>query len=271
MGFSRPQQHRLIWPLTASQVESIDTMFETLFKSLKDLAGLGGYFKFLDRLASTFIGFQAGNVTGTGTNNTGLGYQVSKALTTGTDNTVVGNKALTAETSGNGNTAVGSRALLISKGADGNTAIGIDTLQGVTTGRNNVAVGVTAGFGISTGEENVAIGDSALYSTSSGSNNVSLGPNTLSFNGTGSNNIALGPFAGFWINDSNHLYVNNILQANGAGDQAYSLMYGTFSGVAGSLTGQSLVINGDVAVNGSLTATNLAGAAKIMARVILGT
>ncbi len=31
----RPQQYRIAWPLTPSQVEGIDTMFETLFKRLR--------------------------------------------------------------------------------------------------------------------------------------------------------------------------------------------------------------------------------------------
>lgn len=33
----RPQQYRIQWPLTASQVEGIDTMFETLYKKIKEL------------------------------------------------------------------------------------------------------------------------------------------------------------------------------------------------------------------------------------------
>lgn len=35
----RPQQHRLTWPLTPSQVEGLDTMLETLFRALRRLGG----------------------------------------------------------------------------------------------------------------------------------------------------------------------------------------------------------------------------------------
>lgn len=44
----RPQQYRLQWPLTPSQVEAIDTMFETLFKAVRgdtlevNVTGLAG-------------------------------------------------------------------------------------------------------------------------------------------------------------------------------------------------------------------------------------
>lgn len=45
---ARPQQYRLTHPLTASQVESIDTMFETLFRAVRQtvtpLSGTKTYF-----------------------------------------------------------------------------------------------------------------------------------------------------------------------------------------------------------------------------------
>jgi hypothetical protein len=37
MGKSRPQQYRITWPLTASQVEAIDQMFETLYRTVRDI------------------------------------------------------------------------------------------------------------------------------------------------------------------------------------------------------------------------------------------
>lgn len=36
---SRPQQYRLEYPLLAEQVEHIDTMFETLFRAVRELTG----------------------------------------------------------------------------------------------------------------------------------------------------------------------------------------------------------------------------------------
>ena len=46
------------------------------------------------------------------------------------------------------------------------------------------------------------------------------------------------------------LFVNNILEESSlANDKAYSLLYGVFSGAAGSLTGQQLTINGNVGIN----------------------
>jgi hypothetical protein len=81
-----------------------------------------------------------------------------------------------------------------------------------------------------------------------GGYNTALGFNALLSNATGSTNVALGSNAGRYETGSNSFYLNNIDQTNLAGDKNYSLLYGTFSGVAGSTTGQQLVINGNVGI-----------------------
>jgi hypothetical protein len=65
----------------------------------------------------------------------------------------------------------------------------------------------------------------------------------------GSSNVALGYFAGKYETGSNAFYINNIDQVNTAGDKAYSLLYGTFSGTAGSITGQKLTVNALLNIN----------------------
>lgn len=64
--------------------------------------------------------------------------------------------------------------------------------------------------------------------------------------------MAIGHFAGHAETGSNTFYVNNINQSGLTNDRAYSLLYGTFSGVAASLVGQQLNVNGDLNVNGGI-------------------
>ena len=81
-----------------------------------------------------------------------------------------------------------------------------------------------------------------------GSNNTADGGSALYSNITGSSDVALGVNAGYNETGSNHFYVNDVQENSLANDQQYSLMYGAFSGTAGSLTGQQLTINGWVVI-----------------------
>jgi hypothetical protein len=120
------------------------------------------------------------------------------------------------------------------------TGIGDDALYGNTSGNSNTGIGAETLYSNNTGNYNTAIGKSSLQSV------------------TGSSNVALGYYAGAYETGSNAFYVNNIGQTNTAGDKAYSLLYGTFSGTAGSLTRQQLTINGILNL-----ATTTAGTLKV--------
>jgi hypothetical protein len=84
---------------------------------------------------------------------------------------------------------------------------------------------------------------------------------------TGSGNIYLGYAAGYNDTGSNDFFVNNVQQSTLANDKAYSLMYGSFSGTAGSLAGQQLVINGNVGIGTTSPQTML----QVNGSIMMGT
>lgn len=254
---------------------------------------------FLGAGSGNFTVGPGGGAASLGASNTGLGYQTLSALTTGYNNAAGGAGALQNSTTANhqaafgynalqlnttgydnaafgaftldhntvgyANVAVGFGALSANTGGDGsitacrNVAVGVQALITNTTGYNNSAVGVHALNTNLTGIENVAFGLNAGYSNSTGNYNVSIG-NNAGYGALGSNNVFLGYAAGQNATGSNEFYVGNIVQASVANDRAYSLLYGVFSGSAGSLTGQSLRINGSliyagVTLNNAVTGT----------------
>jgi len=163
---------------------------------------------------------------------------------TGADNTVIGVNAGNALTSGTDNSLFGFNA-----GAD------------ITTGLRNFAFGSNALDTLVNGNANVAIGYSSLSGITGTSNNVAIGSLTLQST-TGSGSVALGYSAGRFETGSNAFYLNNVSQGTIANDKAYSLLYGNFSGSAGSASGQFLTVNGKFNVNGtanvgSLTASSV--------------
>ena len=173
------------------------------------------------------------------TSNTSLGYKAGYSLEPGMAyNTFIGRYA------GYGNSPTNA--------ADYNVAVGDSALYNLASGASNVAVGPSALRGLGGGSDNIAVGNSALAMMGTGSNNIGLGTRALNTS-NGSGSIAVGNYAGYWAFGNNNFYVGNVQQASEAGDQAYSLLYGKFSGAAGSLTGQSLK------VNGAFSATSLSG------------
>jgi hypothetical protein len=171
-------------------------------------------------------------------------------------------------------------------------AIGTATLLQNTTGSYNVGIGYSTMTGNSTGIQNVGIGPIALANNSTGSNNVAIGyasgtgsgggafnnntfvgaqigngstsvlsNNTVvgssaGFNMAGNGNVILGNSAGYNYTGSNAFFVGNVQQSSLAGDKAYSLLYGTFAGTAGSTTGQSLTVNGSVGIGTTAPGAN---------------
>ncbi|MFA5840782.1 MAG: tail fiber domain-containing protein [Candidatus Paceibacterota bacterium] len=202
--------------------------------------------------------------------NTANGKDALFSNTDGSDNTATGLSALRFNTNGSQNTANGAYALNFNDSGGDNTANGFAALYRNTGGVNNTASGASALYSnlgsevyhwqtdsyTYTGSSNTANGSTALYLNTTGNNNTAIGANALSVNSVGSSNVALGYAAGSFETGSNAFYVNNIQQTSLSNDQNFSLLYGKFSGVAGSTVGQQLVINGNVGI-GTPTPNNL--------------
>jgi hypothetical protein len=161
-------------------------------------------------------------------------------------NTAVGASALLGITTGTTNTAVGSTAAKFIQGSVACVAIGNAALANATAGNNNTAIGSNALTSGTPGSDCTAVGQLAL-TNATGSKNTAVGVGTLQA-ATGSC-VALGYFAGTYETGSNAFYVNNQDRTNTAGDQASSLMYGTFNATASS---QTLKVNAALTVNGGL-------------------
>src|SRR5262245_39142421 len=141
---------------------------------------------------NTFLGFNAGNFTTTGSSNTGIGSEALFRNTTGNGNTATGSETLKFNTSGLGNTATGSTALAINTTGSRNTATGVNSLFRNTSGGDNTATGEQALLNNQTGFRNTATGGSALALNTVSSNNTATGVNALLRLVTGGDNTATG-------------------------------------------------------------------------------
>ena len=135
-----------------------------------------------------------GNLTLTGSSNTGVGNEALLALTDGSENTAHGRAALSLTTSGNNNTALGSSALVLNRTGSNNTAVGAEALLS-NAGDNNTAVGEDALRSHQAGNENTAVGEGTIESTTVGIGNTAVGVNALRHS-TGDRNTALGRNSG---------------------------------------------------------------------------
>lgn len=125
-----------------------------------------------------------------------------------------------------------------------NSGFGVNALSSLISGTSDNAFGVGA-LGLTTGGDyNNAFGYNALAVNTTGSRNVALGHQALLSSTTGDANVALGYAAGSNAAGSNELYLGNVSQVSLADDKAYSLLYGTFAGSAGTSVGQMLQVNG---------------------------
>ena len=139
-----------------------------------------------------------------------------------------------------------------------NVGIGPIALANNSTGSNNVAIGYASGTGSGGGtfNNNTFVGAQiGNGSTSVLSNNTVVG-SSAGFNMAGNGNVILGNSAGYNYTGSNAFFVGNVQQSSLAGDKAYSLLYGTFAGTAGSTTGQSLTVNGSVGIGTTAPGAN---------------
>jgi hypothetical protein len=179
----------------------------------------------------------------TSTDNTAVGYRALYSDTTGGYNSAFGSDSLYSNTTGSINTAVGWIALNENTTGDRNTGVGGATLYRNTTGSYNAALGYGALSGNTTGSNNIALGYQAGNYNSTGSNNVNLGHQAGHNNVSGSGNVFIGYQAGYSETGSNKLYIDN-------SNTSSPLIYGDFDA-------NSVTINGDATVTGTLTADTI--------------
>lgn len=177
---------------------------------------------------NTFLGKTSGNLTLSGSSNTGIGYYTLFDLTTGTQNTAVGSNTLNNTTQGSYNVGVGTNSLITN-----------------TAGNNNVAIGSPALYSNLSGSDNIAIGLDALYDNQTGFNNIAIGSNAMENLTTGSGNIAIGKDASTLLSSE----TDNIVIGNSsfiAATNSNSIVLGTGSSTSGT---NSIVIGNGFSIN----------------------
>jgi hypothetical protein len=236
----------------------------------------GGTFAFgSSSNSNAFLGF-AGNLTTTGTGNTGTGYQALLKDTSGSVNTATGTQSLLSNTTGQSNVAIGWETMSQNTTGGNNTAIGTSALESNTTGSLNTASGNLALFSNSTGQENTGDGAAVLYTNTTGNDNTAAGYGALSsnttgngntgegfsaldLNTTGSNNTALGYFAGdnpglSFFTGSNDTF----LGANSGFSSVATLSNATAVGANATVTTNNALVLGSInGVNGATADTNV--------------
>ncbi|MBI3943676.1 MAG: hypothetical protein HY326_11740 [Chloroflexi bacterium] len=156
-----------------------------------------------------FGGLGAGNLTMSGTSNTGVGTNALSANGSGISNTAVGYRTLVSNTIGAGNTALGNLGLRSNISGTSNTALGNLSLSHNTSGSENTAAGDNALGANLAGSTNTGLGVVALNSNTNGSFNTAVGAYALSSNTIGNRNTAVGYYAGGFNSFANLVGSNN--------------------------------------------------------------
>lgn len=109
--------------------------------------------------ANTFVGFNSGNFTLSGSSNSALGNETLNDVTSGTNNVAIGNLAADNLTTASNVVALGAGSLGALQTGNYNTALGSLALDSVVSGTNNIGIGLSGG-GALTGNDsdNIIIG-----------------------------------------------------------------------------------------------------------------
>lgn len=110
---------------------------------------------------NTYLGWQSGYTTNTGTNNTAVGVYALYANSSGGFNTSVGSYSLPANSTGVNNTATGYASLFTNLSGGNNTANGYYSVYSNTTGSHNIGIGYNSLYANVNGDGNIAIGTSS--------------------------------------------------------------------------------------------------------------
>jgi len=183
---------------------------------------------------NTFVGYESGYLTSTGSENTFSGYQAGYTNSTGTNNTAIGYKAGLLTSTQSYSTYLGS-------------------LSGFNSRANsNTFVGYYSGYTNTTGSENSFFGVSSGTTNLSGIKNTFLGVGAGYYNSTGSSNVAIGYYAGARETASNKFFIDNQDRTTEALGRTNSLIYGVFNATPAS---QELYLNSKVYVTQLTSAT----------------
>lgn len=221
-----------------------------------------------------------------GNDNIGIGYAAGSLNEYGYSNISIGYKANFSNLVGNNCISIGVEALY-SNGGDSNTAIGFQSIYNNLTGTNNVAIGANSLRTITDGYNNVSIGDNSLYNTT-GTGNVAIGY-YAGFRETGSNTFyvdnldrtseALGRTGSLIYGTFDADPANQTLAINAAVTASYGMNLPTgytynvnnvdilssaikrwtdnYAGVMPTIDISDGVLNGDIAVDSSITPTKV--------------
>ena len=137
------------------------------------------------------VGFTAGKLNMSGTDNTLVGVNNGSSLTSGFMNTFVGSSAGSSTTIGNTNTFVGYRAGKLNTFGDRNIAIGSNATMNMTTGIANTMIGSNAGLLLTNGQQNVSLEPNTAVLLTTGFQNIAIGSNS-SYKGNGNQNVSMG-------------------------------------------------------------------------------
>ncbi|MGD0328642.1 MAG: immunoglobulin-like domain-containing protein [Minisyncoccia bacterium] len=122
----------------------------------------------------------SGNLSTSGTGNTGEGETALLSLSSGASNTANGYGALYSNTSGSNNTANGFNALYNDALGSNSTAIGYQAGNGAggTSITSSTLLGYGSGYSLGNSTGNILLGYQAGYDLATGSNNIVIGYNT---------------------------------------------------------------------------------------------
>jgi len=155
---------------------------------------------------NSFMGFQSGKNTTTGSKNVIIGYQAGLSCNS-SFNILIGNEAGKINT-GDYNLFIGHGSGILNQGGNGNMFLGFNSGGANTSGYNNLFLGVNTGSTNSTGHDNVFVGNSSGGYNDIGIKNTCVGIESgLSLGGDG--NVMIGYQAGYNEAGSNRLYIDN--------------------------------------------------------------
>jgi|GEM_PF-2920476 len=145
---------------------------------------------------NTFIGMSAGRLNTSGYENTFLGHNAGDNNTTGYKNTFIGKSAGLYNTNGHDNAFLGYSSGYSNSTGNDNTFLGSSAGVSNTTGYSNTFLGMSAGYSNTTGYYNTFLGRSAGSANTTGAANTFIGNATGALNTTGSYNTMIGETAG---------------------------------------------------------------------------
>ena len=152
-----------------------------------------------------FVGLSP-TVANGGGGNTLVGYQAGQVTTSSTQNTFIGHQA-GLSSSGIGNTFLGYNAGRSNQSGNFNVFVGLLAGTNNTTGLGNLFLGQQAGVANTAGSYNLFMGNSSGSATTTGIGNTAIGDGSLLRNVTGVRNAAIGQYAGIESRGNENVFI----------------------------------------------------------------